>query len=403
MPKALAIDGGTPVRSTPLPGWPANGEDAAEAVVRVVRSNRTNYWTGEEGRALEAEWSALTGRAHALAVANGTLALELALRALEIGPGDEVVVPARTFFATASAVVAVGATSVVADIDVDSNNLTAATVAAVLTDRTRAVIAVHLGGWPVEMAPLMSLAEERGLLVIEDCAQAHGGAYQGRPLGSLGHAAAFSFCQDKIVPAGEGGLLVLDDDAAYERAWSYRDHGKSQRTLAAREGGAACFAFLVESFGSNWRLVEMASALARVGTAHLAEWSALRRRNALRLADGLAGVAGLRVPLPREGVTHAFYRLYARVVPADLAPDWNRARIAEAILAEGVPVSYGTCAEIYREAAFGAAGLGPAERLPGAAHAHETSLALFVHPTLTETDIDDVVTAVRKVMAVAAR
>lgn len=407
MARTLAIDGGAPLRSEPMPPWPAPGKAEVAAVAEVVRSGRLNYWVGEHGRAFEREYAAHTGRAHAVAVANGTLALELALRAFRVGPGDEVIVPARTFIATASAVVAVGARPVVADIDRHSGTLTAASVEAVLSPRTRAVVPVHLGGWPVEMGPLVEMATGRGLVVIEDCAQAHGARYRGRPAGNLGsHAAAFSFCQDKIVPAGEGGMLVLDDDEAFERAWAYKDHGKSLRRLRenpADDDGGVTFRWLVDSFGSNWRLAETSSALGRLGLAALPEWHAARVSNALRLAEGLAGVAGLRVPLPGPETEHAFYRLYAFVEPEALRAGWDRARIARAILAEGIPIQYGTCAEIYREAAFADAGLAPARRLPGAARAHETSLAYFVHPTLGAADIDDTIAATRAVMEVAAR
>jgi dTDP-4-amino-4,6-dideoxygalactose transaminase len=261
-----------------------------------------------------------------------------------------------------------------------------------------------LGGWPVDMDPLLRLAANHGLIVIEDCAQAHGGVYRGRPVGALGsHAAAFSFCQDKIVPMGDGGMLVLDDRTAYERAWEYKDHGKSYDKVHDFEFmlDPTGFKWLVDSFGSNWRMDEMSAAVGRCGLAKLDGWHDARTRNAHRLVRGLAGLPALHVPLPGAETTHAFYRLYVRVVPEALAPGWDRDRIAAAVNAEGTPVQYGTCAEIYREKAFSAAGLGPVSRFPAASAVHETSLAFFVHPTLTDTDIDDTLAATRKVMEVA--
>jgi len=400
----LAIDGGTPVRNTRAPGWPAMGDDDVAAAERVLRSNRINYWTGEETKRFESEYAEALGRSHGIAVANGTLALELALRAFGIGPGDEVIVPARTFMATASAAVAVGASPVIADIDRDSSNMTAETMSAVMSDNTRAVIPVHLGGWPVDMGPLLSVAAQRDLVVVEDCAQAHGASYHGRPVGNLGsHAAAFSFCQDKILPLGEGGMLVLDDAPAFKRAWAYKDHGKSLDKVeaAAAKPGNQEFQWLIESFGSNWRMPEIVGALGRVGLGKLPLWHRLRTRNATLLAQGLSGKPGIRVPLPGEGSEHAFYRLYAYVEPADLKSGWTRDRIIAAILAEGVACQYGTCAEIYRERAFADSGLAPAERLPIANEIHETSLSFFVHPTLDEVDISDTVAAVRKVLDAA--
>ena len=405
MAEKLAIDGGTPVRSVPMPPWPAPSEAQIEAVTAVLRSGAINYWTGTEGRSLEREYADDLGRAHALTVANGTLALELALRGFGVGPGDEVVVPARSFIATASCVVALGATPVFADIDPESTDVTAETVEAVFTDRTAAVIVVHIAGWPAEMDPIVRLAHERGVIVIEDCAQAHGATYHGRPVGSFGDAACFSFCQDKIVAAGEGGLLALDDDAAFAIAWEYRDHGTSLAKLSdpGFMGRPASFRWVRDSFGSNYRLPELEAAMVRAGQRELPVAHARRTELATRLARGIQGLRGIRVPLPPADREHAFYRLYAYVTPSELAQGWDRDRVLFAIAAEGVPVQYGSCAELYREEAFARAGLGLADRLPGAARAHETALAFFVHPTLADSDVDDVIAAVRKVMQVAAR
>lgn len=400
----LAIDGGTPIRTTPMPTWPVYNDADIAAIADVLHSGTANYWTGTSGRALEAEYAASLGRKHAIAVANGTVALELALRAFGIGVGDEVVVPARTFIATASSVVAVGATPVVADIDLDSGTLTAATIEAVLTPQTAAIIAVHLGGWPADIASISRLAESRGLVVIEDCAQAHGAIRDGRQVGAPGtHAAAFSFCQDKIISAGEGGMLVLDDDAAFNRAAAYKDHGKSPDRLAelSDDGPRTTFRWLADSFGTNWRMHEVAAVLVRGGLARLPQMLAARRANALRLATQLAATPGLRVSLPADGAQSAFYRLYAYVRPDELAPGWDRDRIITAITAEGVKCQYGSCCEIYREHAFVDAGFGPGHRLPNASATHETCIAFFVHPTLGDADIDDTAAAVLKVMEAA--
>lgn len=404
MSDLLAIEGGAPVTARPMPAWPSPGPDEIAAVTTVLTSGRLNYWTGEQGRLLEQEFSAYLGRKHAIAVANGTVALELALRAFGIGAGDKVVVPARTFIATASAVVAVGATPVVCDVDPVSGNMTAEAAEAVIDGSVRAIIPVHLGGWPVELDPILELATKHNLVVIEDCAQAHGGEYHARPIGAgPSHAAAFSFCQDKIIPVGDGGMLVLDNDAAYTRAWEYKDHGKSLSKLSDPEfmSEPSAFRWLHDDFGTNWRLDEMSSAMARVGLGKLPSWHDARTVNARRLAEGLAGVRGIRVPLPDSGNEHAFYRLYATVVPEELASGWHRDRILQAILAEGVRVQYGSCAEIYREGAFSKHGLGPERRLPNAMRLDETSLAFFVHPTLGAEYIADTVAAVRKVLEVA--
>ncbi|TWT87096.1 UDP-4-amino-4-deoxy-L-arabinose--oxoglutarate aminotransferase [Pseudobythopirellula maris] len=362
--------------------WPVCDEEQQEAALRVLRSGKLNYWTGEEGKLFEREYAQSLGRHHAITLANGTLALELALHAFGVGPGDEVVVPARTFIATASAVVARGAKPVVADVDYDSQNVTAETIEAVLTTRTKAVIPVHLAGWPCEMGPILDLAEQRGLIVIEDCAQAHGAELNGRPVGSFGHAAAFSFCQDKILTtAGEGGMLVLDDEAAWKRAWSFKDHGKGYDAVFNRDHPPG-FRWLHESFGSNYRMTEVQSAIGRVALRRLPEWLETRRRNAKAIDRILSEAPSLRVPVPPAGVSHAHYKHYVFVRPERLLKGWDRDRVMDEINARGVPCFSGSCSEIYLEKAFPSEWR-PRHRLPVAKELGETSLMLLVDPTHT--------------------
>lgn len=399
----LAIDGGEPVRRQPFSPWPYYAPDEIEAVTRVLTSGRVNYWTGTECVQFEAEYAQHVGVRHAITLSNGTLALELALYALGIGPGDEVVVPSRTFIASASCAVARGATPVVADIDPISQNLTPETIRAVLTPRTRAIIAVHLAGWPCEMESIMALAQKHGLYVIEDCAQAHGARYQGRPVGSFGNAAAFSFCQDKIISTGgEGGMLLTNDSALCEKAWAYKDHGKSYDAVYRREHPAG-FRWLHESFGSNWRLTEIQAAIGRLQLRKLEDWVAARRRHAALLAEGFASIPGLRLTIEPSGIKHAYYRYYAFLQQDTLREDWNQTRVVAAIQAEGVPCFVGSCGEIYREKAFTDAGWQPAQRHPVAKQLSETSLAFLVHATLTEQAMLDTCKAVAKVMHAATK
>ena len=399
----LAVEGGAPVRRDPFPPWPVFGLDEIDAVSRVLASGKVNYWTGVECQAFEQEFAGFVGQRHAISLANGTLALELALHALDIGAGDEVIVPARTFIATASCVAARGAVPVVADIDPVSQNLTAGTVLAALTLRTRAIIAVHLAGWPCDMEPIMALAHARGLKVIEDCAQAHGATYRGRPVGSLGDCAAFSFCQDKIMTTGgEGGMLVTNDSPLWEKAWAYKDHGKSHEAVFRREHPPG-FRWLHESFGSNYRMTEMQAAIGRLQLGKLPQWLAARRLNAAMLDAGFSAIPGLRVARPPAGIGHAYYKYYAFVEAGMLAPEWDATRIIESINAEGVPCYSGSCSEIYRERAFTDRGWGPAERLEVAQRLGETSLMFMLHPTLGEAEMADTIDAVAKVMAVARR
>jgi dTDP-4-amino-4,6-dideoxygalactose transaminase len=397
----LAIDGGAPVRTLPFPPWPVFAGDEIEAVSRVLASGRVNYWTGGECQEFENEFAAYLGRRYAIALANGTVALELALFAHGISAGDEVIVPARTFIASASCVVMREAVPVVADIDPVTQGLSADTIRQALTDRTRAIIVVHLAGLPCDMEPIMALAAEKNLLVIEDCAQAHGGRYRGRALGALGHCAAFSFCQDKIMTTGgEGGLFVTDDEAVWRRAWAYKDHGKSWAATHASVHPPG-FRWLHESFGTNWRMTEMQAAIGRRQLAKLDQWIALRTRNASILAASLKKVPGLQIPLIPDWAESAYYKFYAFINPDQLRSGWNQTRIIQAINAEGVPCFAGSCSEIYREKAFTDAGFSQAKRLPEAMLQGETSLMFQIHPTLSDADMADTCNAVAKVMAEA--
>ena len=367
----------------------------------VLRSGKANYWTGEQSQEFEREFARFVGVKYALALANGTAALELALHALGIGPADEVVVPSKTFIATASCVVRLGAIPVVADIDPDSQNITAASIAKVLTARTKAIIAVHLGGWPCEMDEILALARARRLFVVEDCAQSVGARYKGRTTGSIGDVGTFSFCQDKIMTTGgEGGMLLTDSRDLWEKAWSYKDHGKSYATVFEREHPVG-FRWLHESFGSNWRITEMQSAIGRLQLAKLPQWLDLRRRNAGVLSRGLAGIPGLRLALPPAHSEHAYYKYYAFIRPEMLRAAWNMESILTALGAEGIPCGVGACSEIYLEKALVDAGLGPKQRLPVASRLADTSLMLMLHPGLSEQDMRDACTALGKVMRAA--
>ena len=397
----LALEGGTPVRSGAMSPWPCFDEELIEAAAQVLRSNKVNYWTGDEGKLFEREYAEAVGANYAIALTNGTVALELALYGFGIGPGDEVIVPSRTFIASASCAVMRGATPVVADIDRDSQTLTLETIRAVVTPRTKAIIAVHLAGWPCDLDPIMEFARSRGIKVIEDCAQAHHATYKGRQVGSIGDAAAFSFCQDKIMTTGgEGGMMTTNDRELWDKCWSLKDHGKSQNAIRAPHQ-PHLFRWLHESFGTNWRLTEMQSAMGRILLRRLPDWVAKRRRNANTLTVSLASVPSLRIPDPPESIGHSYYKFYAFVRPEQLRSDWSRDRIVQNLQAEGISCGPGSCSEIYLEKAFD--GIRPAERLPIARELGDTSLMFLVHPTLTDAEIQATSKAIKKVMEAATK
>jgi len=382
--------------------WPRFEPDELAATQAVLASGAVNYWTGREGVDFEDEFARFVGRRHAIAVANGTLALEGALLGLGVGPGDDVVVPARTFIATASAVVARGGRPIPADCDRDSGNVTAETIEEAVTARTRGVIVVHLGGWPCEMDEIMRFCDSRNLFLLEDCSQAHGAEYRGKRVGSFGSASTFSFCQDKIMTtAGEGGMVVTDDDEIFRSVVMYKDHGKDPDAMASSAPSPA-FKWVHSDFGSNWRLTEIQSAVGRIQLRKLPTWLDVRQANAAALRRALHGVPGLRVPWPAEHLRPAWYKFYAHVVPHLLRRDWNRDRILVAVRTQGMPVFGGSCSEIYREEAFVRRGWQPDHGLTAAHELGDTSLMFQVDPTLNTADMERVADVVRSVMSRAA-
>lgn len=387
--------------NTPFSPWPSFSPEEVDAVADVLASNRVNYWTGDRCREFERRFAEWAGTRHAVALANGTLALDLALKALGIGAGDEVVTTPRTFIASASCIVTAGATPVFADVDADSQNITADTIRAVLTPRTRAIICVHLGGMPCDMDPIMALAREHDLKVIEDCAQAHGARYRGRSVGSIGHVGAWSFCQDKIMTTGgEGGMVTTNDPSLWSAMWSYKDHGKSWEAVYERPHPPGP-RLVHDSFGTNWRMIEMQAALGLIQLERMSDWTARRTELALRLADACEPFDLLRTPLPPQGVIHAWYRFYTFVRPERLADGWTRDRIIGEINARGAPCFHGSASEVYLEAAFDGTGWRPSERLPTAKQLGETSLAFLVHPTLTDAEIDKSCAVISEVISAA--
>jgi hypothetical protein len=383
--------------------WPHYAQDEVDAAAQVLQSGQVNYWTGREGRLFEEAFAALVGTRHAVALMNGSVALEGSLMALGVAPGDEIVVSSRTFIASAGCVILRGGRPVMADVDPASQNITADTVAEVLTPGTKGIIAVHLAGWPCDMDPLMDLARAKGLWVVEDCAQASGAVYKGRPAGSMGDAAAFSFCQDKILTTGgEGGMLATDRRDIWERVWSFKDHGKSFDAVYCREHSPG-FKWFHESFGTNWRMTEMQAAIGRVQLRKLPEWLSIRRRNAAILTDGFSRISGLRLTIPPAEIEHAYYKYYVFIEPEMLKSGWSRDRILISLMEKGIPCGTGSCGEIYLEKAFDKNGLRPPKRCPVAKELGETSLMFPVHPTLSVEEMAEMVAAVDQVMTLAVR
>jgi len=373
--------------------WPSFTQEEADSVRDVLLSNKVNYWTGSECREFEKEFSAWSNVQYSVALGNGTLALDVALKALDIGVGDEVIVTPRTFIASVSSIVNSGAVPIFADVDLDSQNISVESIRSVITNRTKAIVCVHLAGWPCDMDEIMDLANEFNLSVIEDCAQAHGSKYKGKPVGSIGHIGCWSFCQDKIMTTGgEGGMVTTNDESLWRKMWAYKDHGKSYEAVYEREHPEG-FRWLHESFGTNWRMTEMQAVIGRIQLKRMSDWHKKRLSNANSIWSAAKQCKGLRVPTIPDYIEHAAYKCYV-FVKGDVE---LRDKIMMEINEKGVPCYSGSCSEVYLEKAFDNTGFRPKERLPVAKELGETSLMFLVHPTLTEEEIQktcDVLTEV---------
>ncbi len=383
--------------------WPSFTEEEANAVHEVLLSNKVNYWTGSECKLFEQEFAEWVNVKHAIALANGTVALDAALNALNIGPGDEVIVTPRTFIASVSCIVLAGGVPVFADVDPNSQNITAETIRAVLSPKTKAIICVHLAGWPCDMDAIMDLANQYNLYVIEDCAQAHGAKYKGRSVGTIGHIGAWSFCQDKIMTTGgEGGMVTTNDSSLWSKMWSYKDHGKSYDVISQPKFTSE-FSWVHKQFGTNGRMTELQAVIGRIQLKRMAQWHQQRLLNANKIWSHAKRIEGLRVPDLSINIEHAAYKCYIFIVPELLAHNWNRTRIIQTIHAYGVPCYPGSSPEVYLEEAFAHQDFKPKKRLPVAKKLGETSIMFLVHPTLRHDELEKTVQVLNQVMQQATQ
>lgn len=389
--------------NTPFSPWPSFTQEEADAVSRIILSNKVNYWTGTEGREFEKEFASWADSEYAIALGNGTLALDIALKALHVGANDEVITTPRTFLASASSIVTAGAAPVFADVDLNSQAITAQSIKAALTPKTKAVIVVHLAGMPAEMDDIMALSKEHGFYVIEDCAQAHGAKYKGRSVGSIGHVGAWSFCQDKIMTTGgEGGMVTTNSKELWSTMWSYKDHGKSFDAIYNREHPPG-FRWLHESFGTNWRMTEMQAVLGRIQLTRMSDWTAKRQAYGAELDKAASEFDSIRLVTLPNYIEHAEYKHYMFVKPEQLADGWDRDRIVNEIVERGVPCFQGSCSEVYLEKAFDNTPWRPEKRLPNAVELGETSIMFLVHPTLTEAEIAKTTQVMQEVFTLASK
>ena len=386
-----------------MSSWPSYTKEEGDAVRELLLSNKVNYWTGDECRKFEKEFAIWSESNYAVTFANGTLALDAALKALNVGKDDEVIVTSRTFIASISSIVNAGAVPIFADVDLSSQNITSKTIRAVITDKTKAIVCVHLAGWPCDMDEIMAIANEHDLYVIDDCAQAHGAKYKGKPVGSIGHIGCWSFCQDKIITTGgEGGMVTTNDESLWRKMWAYKDHGKSYEAVYEREH-APGFRWLHESFGTNFRMTEIQAAIGRIQLKRMPDWHRKRMNNANSIWRAAKQCKGLRVPTIPDHIEHAAYKCYIFVEPDKLHANWSRDRVIKEINVLGVPCYSGSCSEVYLEKAFDGTGFRPKKRLHNAKELGETSLMFSVHPTLTKDEIQKTCNAIKSVMELALK
>ena len=386
-----------------LPSWPSFTEEEADVVTQVLLSNKVNYWTGSECKKFEQEFAEWCDSKFAIALSNGTVALEIALQGLGVGTGDEVIVTPRTFIASVSSIIKVGAIPVFADVDLQSQNINASSIVPVLSERTKAIICVHLGGWPCDMEPIMELACENNLYVIEDCAQAHGAEYKGKPVGSIGHVGAWSFCQDKIMTTGgEGGMVTTNDEDLWSRMWSLKDHGKDYNSIK-RNKESHTFSWVHDSIGGNGRMTEMQAAIGRIQLRRMPEWNSKRKANADDYTSIFSDCRALRLADISGMEKHAWYKYTAFLRPGYLAAGWSRDRIVNELSQVGVPCRIGPCPEVYLEKAFDKTEYKPRHRLPNARELGETSLVFLVHPTLEKQHVCDMAHYVSELIVKATK
>ncbi|MDB0046684.1 DegT/DnrJ/EryC1/StrS aminotransferase family protein [Candidatus Pelagibacter sp.] len=388
--------------NTKFSSWPSFTSEEANSVRDVLLSNKVNYWTGNECREFEKEFAVWSNSKYAIALGNGTLALDSAFKALDIGVSDEVIVTARTYIASVTSIVNAGTIPIFADVDLNSQNITPESIRSKITKKTKAIVCVHLAGWPCEMDGIMDLAKEFNLYVIEDCSQAHGAKYKGKPVGSIGNIGCWSFCQDKIMTTGgEGGMVTTNDKSLWSKMWSYKDHGKSYEAVYERKHSEG-FRWLNESFGTNWRMTEMQGAIGRIQLKRMPDWHANRITNAKKIWNTAKKCQGLRVPNIPDYIEHAAYKCYVFVAPKALKNGWSREKVIKEIRKMGVPCDFGACPEVYLEKAFDNTGLRPNERLVNAKELGETSIIFLVHPTLTKEEIQKTCDTIISVMKLAA-
>jgi len=392
----LAYFGGSPISKVPIRPRPTIEDEEIQAVVDVLKSRNLSSLVGDKTKKFEEEFAKYNGVRFAIATSNGTTALHVALAAAEVGAGDEVIVPAFTFVATASCVLHQDAIPVFADINEETFTIDPDDVKRKITERTKAIIVVHLFGHPADMDEIMRIAQERNIVVVEDCAQAIGAEYKGRKVGSIGHVSAFSFYATKNMMTGEGGMVLTNDEKIANRAKLIRHHGQAST-------------YHYEILGYNYRMTEMQAALGLVQLRKLDKFNEIRRRHARIYNEELKGLANLELPIEKEYVKHV-YHLYSVKLTSNF--NISRDEFVRYLRAENVPVgifypsplhteplfqdiySRGKRLEFYKNIKYKSGSLPVSENISS------RIFNLYTDPSLSDEDIVTICSAVKKVLSV---
>lgn len=377
--------------------WPTYNDKMIDNVVKILKSGKVNQWTGSKVYEFEKKFSEYFGIDHSIAIFNGTVALELCLKAIDLKNEDEVIVSSRTFIASAFCINTCKGIPVFVDVDKNSQNITLFNIKKAVTDKTKAVILVHLAGWPCELEEIVNWCHSQNIFIIEDCAQAHGAKYNNKYVGTWGDINAWSFCQDKIISTGgEGGMVTTNNHQLFLKAWSYKDHGKNyEKTIGAISSPvkSGIFRWVHDSIGTNWRMTEIQASIGIDSLDNLQEWIEIRRNNSKIFNEILKDCKLIRIAIPDDKYYHSYYKYYCFIKPKFLKENYSRDDIIVELNTKGIPCFQGTCGEIYLEKAYDLN-----LNLPITKSLSETSLMFLVDPTYTSTTIREIALKIKEVL-----
>lgn len=331
--------------------WPSYTKQEIKKVTEVIKSGKVNYWTGNEVKSFEKEFSNFIGNKYSIAVCNATLALEASLLALNIGKGDEVITTPRSYNASASCILRVGAKPVFADIDIETQNISARDIKKKISNKTKAIICVHLGGTPCDILEIKKSIKKKGIKLIEDCSQAHGAKYENKYVGSFSDIAVWSFCNDKIISTiGEGGMISTNNKKLFYKLWSLKEIGKDFKKSNTKF--LPKFKWTHDHIGANLRMTEVQAAVGRIQLKNLNHMVNTRRKLAKIIIDFLEKNKLFFTFKLNKKYFSSFYRLYFFLDKKKLSKKLNREKIIKSLRKDGNDVSVGSCPEIYLEKSF---------------------------------------------------